>query len=213
MIEDVARHLGTVSRVVDNRMHEGKPAKVVAVSRVFDTTVEDAWDAVTNPDRLPRWFAPVTGELKLGGRFRVQGNASGTITTCEPPQRFEATWEFGGGISWISVTVSPVGDKARVQLEHIAHPDAHWEKFGPGAVGAGWDMAFLGLTLHLTRGRPPVDPKAGMAWMGSASGKEFIAISAKDWGRADIAGGADEAEALASAERTRAAYTGESSTT
>lgn len=209
MIDDVARHLGTVSRVVDDRTHEGKPAKVVVLSRVFDTTVEDAWDAVTNPERLPRWFAPVSGELTLGGRFQVQGNAGGTITTCEPPKRFDATWEFGGGMSWIAVTVSPEHGMARVQLEHIAHPDAHWEQFGPGAVGAGWDMALLGLTLHLTPGRPAIDPREGMAWMGTASGKEFIAISATEWGRADIAGGAPEAEALASAERTRAAYSGE----
>jgi uncharacterized protein YndB with AHSA1/START domain len=213
MIDDVARHLGSVSREVKDRIHEGKPAKVVVISRVFDTTVDDAWDAITNQERIPRWFAPVTGDLKLGGRFQVQGNAGGTITTCEPPRRFDATWEFGGGVSWITLTVSPEpGEKARVQLEHIAHPEAHWEQFGPGAVGAGWDMAFLGLTLHLTPGRPAIDPKEGMAWMGTAQGKEFIAISAKDWGRADIALGTDEAVALASAERTRAAYTGESPT-
>lgn len=214
MIDDVARHLGSVSRAVEERIHEGKPAKVVVISRIFDTTVEDAWDAVTDQERLPRWFAPVSGELRLGGRFQVQGNAGGTIIACEPPKRFDATWEFGGGMSWITVLVSPEdGDRARVSMEHIAQPDPHWEQFGPGATGAGWDMAFLGLTLHLSPGRPAIDLKEGMAWMGTASGKEFIAISAQDWGRADIAAGTDDAVALASAERTRAAYTGESTTT
>jgi hypothetical protein len=65
----------------------------------------------------------------------------------------------------------------------------------------------------MSPGRPAIDPQEGMAWMGTASGKAFIALSATAWGSADIAGGADEAVALASAERTRAAYSGESPAT
>ena len=61
------------------------------------------WDACTNPERLPRWFAKVTGELRVGGRYQVEGNAGGTIERCDPPGGgvvgFAATWEFGGEVS------------------------------------------------------------------------------------------------------------------
>jgi peptidoglycan hydrolase CwlO-like protein len=38
------------------------------VYRSYDAEIEELWDAVTNAERIPRWFAPITGELKLGGR-------------------------------------------------------------------------------------------------------------------------------------------------
>ena len=56
---DLSRHLGAVTRTVANRMHEGRPANVVIASRAYDTPVEDLWDALTNKDRIPRWFLPV----------------------------------------------------------------------------------------------------------------------------------------------------------
>ena len=86
MTDDIARLIGAVTREVRTETYEGKDAKVVVASRVYDTSVKDLWDAITNAERLPRWFAPVTGELMLGGKYQVQGNASGTITRCEPPR-------------------------------------------------------------------------------------------------------------------------------
>src|ERR1022692_1430641 len=54
----------------------------------------DAW-----LDRFRRWFLPVSGDLRLGGRFQIEGNASGTIERCDPPKGFTATWEYGGAVS------------------------------------------------------------------------------------------------------------------
>ena len=36
------------------------------VTRTYDTTAEDLWEALTDPVRLPRWFLPVSGDLRLG---------------------------------------------------------------------------------------------------------------------------------------------------
>ncbi len=83
---DVIRTIGAVAREVASREHEGRPARVVVATRTYDTTVEDVWDAVTNPERIPRWFLPITGELELGGRYQLKGNAGGEITGCEPPR-------------------------------------------------------------------------------------------------------------------------------
>ena len=76
---DIQRHVGAVTRGVESRTHEGRPAKVVIAARTYDTTVEDLWDALTTKERIPRWFLPISGELRLGGRYQLQGNAGGTI--------------------------------------------------------------------------------------------------------------------------------------
>lgn len=41
-------------------------------------------------------------------------------------------------------------------LEHVALADdlAMWDECGPGAVGVGWDLTFLGLAEHLRTGEP-----------------------------------------------------------
>ena len=68
----------------------------MTLTRLYDTSVDDLWDALTSKERIPRWFLPVEGDLKLGGRYQLKGNAGGTITACTPPNHFAATWEFGG---------------------------------------------------------------------------------------------------------------------
>jgi uncharacterized protein YndB with AHSA1/START domain len=208
MAVDFAAQIGATHRLVRNAERDGKPVKVVVLSRVYNTNQPDLWEALTRPERLERWFAPVTGELSLGGRYQVQGNASGTISECNPPSRLALTWEFGGNLSWVNVTLSPDKDGTRLELEHIAPVDAHWQKFGPGATGVGWDLALYGLVLHLANPTAHVS-KEGEAWMMSDEGKDFVRQAAAGWGRAAIAAGEPEAEALASAERTRKFYSGE----
>src|SRR5690606_9259516 len=101
-------------------------------------------------------------ELKLGGRYRIEGNASGSITRCEPPGALDLTWEFMGHTSWVQVRVDRDGRKARLTLEHIAHKETvgaaaeHFKTFGPGAVGVGWDLSLYGLERQRSsRSSPP----------------------------------------------------------
>lgn len=208
--DDIVRHVGAVTRVVHSRDHNGKPARVVIATRTYDTDPEDLWDALTSAERIPRWFLPVTGDLRLGGRYQIQGNAGGEITQCEPPKLLAMTWEYGGDVSWVTVTLSPgAGGGTALQLEHVAHVgDERWAQFGPGAVGVGWDSMLLGLAYHTDSGAS-VQPGEGMEWLGSPQGKEFVRATSADWGRAAIAGGDAAEDANAAAERTRAAYSGE----
>jgi uncharacterized protein YndB with AHSA1/START domain len=202
---DVTHQINSVRRQVGSRVLEAGEARTVTVSQTYDTTVDDLWDACTSAERIPRWFLPVSGNLRLGGHYQLQGNAGGTIERCEPPRNFAATWEYGGVVSWIEVRLSaePAGG-ARLELEHIAHVDAHWTDFGPGAVGIGWDM---GLAGHLSSGQG-VDPADAAEWVASEEGRRFISLSSKSWCEAHVAAGADPAEAEAAAARTTAAYTG-----
>jgi uncharacterized protein YndB with AHSA1/START domain len=207
---DIDRYLGAVTREVASRDYEGRPARVVILSRRYPTTVMDLWDALTSAERIPRWFLPVSGDLRLGGRYQFEGNAGGEITACDPPRLLAATWEFGGGVSWLTVRLAEEkGGGARLELEHIAHVEGDfWDQFGPGAVGVGWDLALIGLGLHLATGAA-VDPTESAAWSASEEGKAFARGSSEGWRRASIAAGTDEATATAAAARTTAFYTGE----
>ena len=203
---------GAEFRRVENREHLGKPALVGVAIRIYDTTVDDLWEAITTPERLARWFLPVEGDLKLGGRYQLKGNAGGTITRCDPPEALDLTWEFGGGTSWVNLRLAPDGQKARLTLEHIAHKDGigeeHLKQYGPGATGVGWDLGLHGLKRHLANPEVAIDPAAFEAWTLSTEGKAFIRTSGEAWGAAHVASGANPDEARAQAERTIAFYTG-----
>jgi uncharacterized protein YndB with AHSA1/START domain len=208
MIE-VEGHINAVRRRVGRRVLEAGEARTVTLSQTYDTTVEDVWDACTNPERLPRWFLPVSGELRLGGRYQLEGNAGGTVQECDPPNRFMATWEYGGEVSWVELRLAPTPEgQTRFELEHIAHvDDERWNEFGPGAVGVGWDLALCAFALHLSS-KEAVDPQAAAAWMASDDGQAFMTRCSRRWCEADIAAGTAEADARAAAERTTEAYGG-----
>ena len=206
---DVLRYIGAVTREIRSRDHDGRPARVLVATCAYDTAVEDVWDAITNAERIPRWFLPVSGDLRLGGRYQLHGNAGGQITACEPPRSLAVTWEFGGQVSWVHVRLTELSDGGtRLQLEHIVTPDEQWNQYGPGAVGVGWELAIMGLDRHLSTGAAN-DPKEAAAWLASEEGKEFVGRSSDEWGRASIASGTDETAARDSARRTTAFYRGE----
>ena len=207
---DAVHEISSVDRHVGSRTLAAGEARTLTVSRVYDTPLEDLWDACTNPERLPRWFLPVSGDLRLGGRYAFQGNASGTIERCEPPHSLAATWEYGGQTSWIELRLTPEGESGtRFALEHIAHVDDElWAQFGPGAVGVGWDQAVLGLAQYIAGGGEPLDPEAVAAWQASPDGRECTRLASEGWADASIAAGTDAAEAHAAAARTTEFYGG-----
>ena len=205
---DVERLLGAVERSVSSLERDGRDARAVTVARGYGTTVEDLWDAVTRAERIARWFLPVSGRLELGGRFQLEGNAGGTITHCERPSYLGVTWEFGGDVSWVEARLS--GDStggSRLAITHTALGSDHWQTYGPGAVGVGWEMGLLGMELHLAA---PNEPKLDAATFHTTrDGKALIVGSSAGWGRAAEAAGTDREVARAAAQRTTAFYTGD----
>ncbi|MCC6495908.1 MAG: SRPBCC domain-containing protein [Propionibacteriaceae bacterium] len=183
-------------------------AAELTISEDFETDVADLWDAVTTGERIARWFAPVHGDLRLGGSYQVEGNAGGVIESCDPPHQYTATWVMGEGMSRITVTVADLGQgRSRFTLAHSAEVEqAFWDMYGPGAVGVGWDLGVLGLSLYLATGVGR--PEDADAWATTEPARKFITGSGRRWAEAAIAAGT-EAEAAHAAElNTNAFYLG-----
>ena len=150
-----------------------------------------------------RWFLPVSGELKLGSRYQLEGNAGGTITACEPPTRLVPTWEFADNVSWVGVDVADAGaGQARLMLTHVFRDSARYTEYGSGATGVGWELGLVGLAIHLERPEEPMFDEAEL--MASPEGKAFISGSSNGLAGAAIENGEDTAAARAAAERTAA---------
>lgn len=206
---DITQFLGNATRRITSQTYEGQDVRVLTIKRVYPTSRDDLWDALTNPARIPNWFLPISGNLELGGRYQFEGNAGGEILECDPVNRFRVTWEFGGQVSWVVITLAPLDDETKLTLEHSACvPDEMWKEYGPGAVGIGWEFGLYGLAKHLMTGGM-VAGADGMAWMMSDEGKSYTRQTSQYWADASIAFGTPSDEANAAAERTTKAYTGE----
>jgi uncharacterized protein YndB with AHSA1/START domain len=201
---DIIDQLNRIHREVGGTEPNGH---TVALRRTYDTTIEDLWDACTDPERISRWFLPVSGDLRLGGTYQLKGNAGGEILRCEAPRLLRVSWVFGEfPTSEVELRLSPGDDGGTtLHLEHIAGVDPDkWATYGPGAVGVGWDLGLLGLGLHLSGG--------GVAkpdgWDQSPAAVEFVTRSSDAWGVAYEASGAATEDVTSAVRQTTAAYTG-----
>lgn len=191
---DVVHEIEAVRREVREGRTAAGSGRAIRLRRAYPASIEEVWDALTDPERISRWFLPISGDYRVGGRYQLEGNAGGEIVACERPNRLKVTWVYGevksdADVSELEIRLTPDGDEATVfDLEHTAIvPDEMWSEYGPGAVGIGWDQGLLGLTLHLQGGSVD-DP---MAWQLSAEGRDFATRSSEAWGAANRAAGAD----------------------
>jgi uncharacterized protein YndB with AHSA1/START domain len=200
---DIAREIDAVEREVGTGRIPAGDGRRVTLRRTYGAGIDDVWDALTDPDRIGRWFLPISGDYRVGGTYQFEGNAGGTILSCDRPNQLHVTWVFGPGEpSEVVVRLTPSGTDATVlELEHTAVvPDEMWSAYGPGAVGVGWEGGLLGLDLHL-RGGTIGDPQA---WQVSDEGSDFYRKSSAAWGTAYEAAGAEsEAAARAVANTTQ----------
>lgn len=207
MTLDPVATAGLVARDVRTGSRDGTPTRIAVARRTYPTDQADLWDALTSAERLPRWFAPVHGDLREGGRYQVEGNASGVVERCDAPERFALTWEFAGNVSWLTVGLTPADGGTTLELVHEAPVDpAFWAQYGPGAVGVGWDLALLGLGLHLESGAS-VAEGYGDAWAVSPEGIAFVERAASGWADAAVADGDEPGPAHEAAARTVTFYT------
>ncbi len=71
----------------------------VRVEDVYDTDIDDLWQACTTPERLARWIAEVSGDLREGGTVHAVFTSTWTgpvrIEVCDAPHHLLLTTEPG----------------------------------------------------------------------------------------------------------------------
>lgn len=216
---DVQAQIDAVDRAIGIEEADGRTLRVQTLGQTYRASIGDVWDAITTPDRIRRWFLPISGELKLGGRYQLEGNAGGVVEECSPPEgdaaQFRVTWEFGGGPpTWLTIRLSSLGDEStRLDLIFTGNaddlPEEMWQQFGPSATGMGWDSGLLGLALYVAGAKDGVSPEEAAEWVMTDEGKRFMRLSADRWAAAHIADGYDPDAARAAADATYAMYTGQ----
>ena len=193
---DIANQLNAIHRNVERQpATDGAGERVsVLLRRSYDTPIQDVWDAVTQPDRIKRWFTPISGDLRAGGNFQLEGNAGGQILTCEPPRLLRAT--FGDPTSIVELRLTPQSDSGTMlELQHTVPIEMAQSGAGAMYVGPGWDGALMGLGLYL-RGDAIGDPVAAAS---SPEVQEFSKESVSAWAAVVKDSGTATAEQLAAA--------------
>jgi uncharacterized protein YndB with AHSA1/START domain len=166
---DIQSQIDAIDRAVSRRQGSAGEEVAVLISRTYDSVISDVWEALTDPDRVKRWFMPLSGDLRPGGNFQLEGNASGDILECDPPHLVRVT--FGGPTSIVELRLTPEDDdRTRLQIEHTVPIEMAQSGAGALYVGPGWDGGFVALDLYL-RGEVADDPVA------AASSPEAIELS------------------------------------
>jgi len=210
---DIKRELAAIGRFTGPGRVPAGEGRTVQLTRTYDAPVEEVWDAITDPERISRWFLPVTGDFRLGGSYQLKGNAGGEIRRCEPPRLLAVTWIFGEqpteeDSSVVEVRLTPgEGDTTVFELNHTAIvPPEMWDVYGPGAVGVGWDGGLLGLSLHLAGNDIDEAEKESWAMATSAEAQAFLTGSSEAWGAAYEASGATKEQVSEAVKNTTAFY-------
>jgi uncharacterized protein YndB with AHSA1/START domain len=206
-MKDILEQLSAVSRETGSRRVEGAETKTVTMRRRYDAPIDDVWDAITDPARISRWFLPVSGDLRLGGTYQLEGNAGGEIVRCEPPRHLAVTWFFGprsdGDVSVVEVRLTDEAGATTLVLDHAATvPPDRWDEFGPGAVGVGWDLALVGLWMHLDGQETPNHEELES----SPELRRAMTESSEAWGAAFAASGAPDDQVKRAVTNTTAFY-------
>ncbi|MEV0390150.1 SRPBCC domain-containing protein [Nonomuraea sp. NPDC050643] len=209
-MKDVLDELAAVRRAMGNSRVPAGEAYTVELRRRYDAEIDDVWDAITHPERLRRWLKPVTGALRLGGKFELDSGEHGDILRCEPPRLLKVSWLYGPdadawpGTSEVEVRLAPgpAGD-TELELIHAAFiGEPSFPTYGPGAGGVSWDLALLTLARLLAD-----DEIAGHEeFEKSPEGREFSRRSAAAWGQAHLAAGGEPEHVAAAVEATTKFY-------
>jgi uncharacterized protein YndB with AHSA1/START domain len=190
---DIVNEVKAIRRQVSIGSGEVGETVTVVLRRSYPADAEDVWDALTNPERIRRWFMPISGDLRAGGNFQLEGNAGGDLLECRPPAQLRLT--FGGEASVVALTLTQTGDDTVVELEHSVPLEMAGSAAGALYVGPGWDGGLLGLALHL-RGEVTADPVAAA---NSLEAQQFCWDSVYAWEAVVTATGAATPDEIAAA--------------
>ena len=126
----------------------------VRVEDVYDTSIDDLWAACTTPERLSRWIAEVSGDLRLGGTVRAVMTSTWSgpmrIEVCDAPHHLRLTSEPGtDDESQLEAWLTAEGDRTRLVVEERGLPVGALHFYG-----AGWQAHLEDLGRSLAADGP-----------------------------------------------------------
>jgi uncharacterized protein YndB with AHSA1/START domain len=135
-------------------------AGVIRIEEHFETGIDELWSALTDSERLARWYGEIEGELRAGGEFRARVYASGwegigRIEECDPPRRFRVVSKDPDEPNEETMEVVLRGDSDRTTLVVVQGNlplDLLW------AYGAGLQIHVEDLAAYIA-GRKASDTK------------------------------------------------------
>lgn len=124
----------------------------IRVEDVYDTDVDDLWQACTDPERAARWIAQLAGDFRPGGMLRATFTSTWTgsmrIDVCEAPHHLVLTQEPGTDEETvIEAWLSAEGERSRLVVEERG--------LGVGVLhfhAAGWQVHLEDLRRALESG-------------------------------------------------------------
>lgn len=150
---------GSAEHEVRGTLRADDGVGVVRIEMTVEAAADEAWRAVTEPDRLAKWLGEVDGDLRQGGafsgRFFPSGwDGTGRVLECGPGHRFLVeSAEPGGAPTTDELALTPEGPgRTRVVLVKRGAP-VQWL----AAFGVGVQLHVENLAAHLS-GRAPLDP-------------------------------------------------------
>jgi uncharacterized protein YndB with AHSA1/START domain len=106
------------------------------ISRTLAAPVDAVWRALTEPGALAAWFWPdrfattVEVDLRVGGRYRIDGPGAGMAVTGEyvavdEPARLVSTWRWDGepDETLVTSTLTAVGAATELVVVHERFTD------------------------------------------------------------------------------------------
>lgn len=126
----------------------------VRVEDLYDTDIDDLWQACTTPERLSRWIAEVSGDLVVGATVTATFTSTWTgpsrIDECEAPRHLLLTNEAGtDDETQLELWLSTEGEQTRLVVEERGLPVGKLHFFG-----AGWQVHLEDLQRTLVTGEP-----------------------------------------------------------
>jgi len=130
----------------------------VSVQRTIRATPDRAFDALTQPDVLSRWFTTsAQADLRVGGRYANADGDQGEFVIFDRPQRLRFTWDnpehCPNTLVEVVLTEKP-GGSVTVRLEHSRIRS----QAGYLDMKEGWTWAMDSLKSYLETGKPIPHP-------------------------------------------------------
>ncbi|MCZ9635124.1 SRPBCC family protein [Rhodococcus sp. BH5] len=181
--------LTAVERSMGNREIAEGSARTAVLKRRYNASVDDVWDAITTPDRINRFFLPVSGDFQVGGSYAFEGQASGEILACDAPHLLRLQWTPPGDRGYsdqVEIRLTADGpDATWLELEHASVADVFRNDPDTGCygVGTGWEgpLHYLGEYL---RGTLPDAPST--EWYTFDEAEELRLANFRGWEWAKI---------------------------